>query len=108
MVNRRAIHLYGVAVALAMLLLVLLVLCNRLFSITVHQEGYRPFSAIMMFQGAPASHYEQEHAFSFALFRFTSSPFGAILGATLVVGAFLGWANVMQRVRRRAVAALIT
>lgn len=92
--NRRA---FVCALGLAAFSLLLLGWSHALYAFTLHPEGYRAYSPIMMLQGAPVSHYETEHALSYGLFRATSTPLGMAAGAGLLILLFLGRAKVLHR-----------
>lgn len=62
---------------------------HLLFEFTIRDEGTMAMSPIMMFQGAPLSHYREEHALATRLHEFSMSPLG--MAAAFQIGIALGW-----------------
>lgn len=104
----KPIVVYVAAVLFCIATLVVFGCLCGLVLVTVQNEGYRAYSPIMMFQGAPKSHYEQEHTFSYGIVRLISTPLGMIVGSVFLLATFLAWARVMISRKGRCVSALLT
>jgi len=63
----------------------------RLFEGAINPEGTMALWEIMIYQGAPLSHYEAEHPRALGLYRAVSAPGGAAIGSIILVGFTAAW-----------------
>jgi hypothetical protein len=86
--------------ALTLIMFILFYGCIALFEFTIHEEDYVAFSPIMMFQGAPLTHYQNEHPLALSLYHMLARIWGKIILGVIIFVYALAWRYSRKKLTR--------
>jgi len=86
--------------ALTFIMFILFYTCIAFFGFTIHEEDYVAYSPIMMFQGAPLTHYQNEHPLALSLYHMLARIWGKIILGVMIFVYALAWCYSREKLTR--------